>query len=95
MVDHESLLRRLYWDGTTGADLLLLRNLYSGLTSIVKCEGTLSNPLVIKHGVRQGAVLSTAHYKRYNDPLLIQLENKLTGAKIGYIRVPHVTVHIP
>ena len=28
----------------------------------------------------------------YNNPLLIELENKFTGATIGYIRVPHVTV---
>ena len=90
-MDHDSLLRRLYLDGITGADWLLLRNLYSDLTSIVKWEGTLSNPLVIKQGVRRG-VLSMAHYKRYDNPLLIQLENKFIGAKIGYIRIPHVTV---
>ena len=68
--------------------------MYSDLTSVVKWEGTLSlsDPFVIKQGVRQGGVLSTAHYKRYNNPLLIQLENKFTGAKIGCIRIPHVTV---
>ena len=37
-------------------------------------------------------MLSTGHYKRCNRPLLIEIENKFTGAKIGYIRVPHVTV---
>ena len=89
VVDHDWLLRRLYLDGITGADWLLLRNQYSDLnSSIVKWEGTLSNPLVIKQGVRQGGVLSMAHYKRYNNPLLIQLENKFIGAKIGYINIP-------
>ena len=58
----------------------------------MKWEGTLSAPFVIKQGVRQGGVLSTGHYKRYNNPLLIELENKFIGATIGYIRVPHVTV---
>ena len=58
----------------------------------MKWEGTLSNPIVIKQGVRQGGVLSTMHYKRYNNPRLIQLENKFTAAKIGYIRIPRVTV---
>ena len=66
--------------------------MYSDLTSIVKWEATLSSPLVIKQGVRQGGVLSTTHYKRYSNPLLIQLDNKFIGAKIGYIRIPHVTV---
>ena len=54
--------------------------------------GTLSYPFIIKQGVRQGGMLSTGHYKMYNNPLLIELENKFTGATIGYIRVPHVTV---
>ena len=92
VVDHDTLLRRLYFDGICGADWILLQNLYSDLTSVVKWEGTLSNPFVIRQGVRQGGVMSTSHYKRYNNPLLIQLESKFTGAKIGYIRIPHVTV---
>ena len=92
VVDHDSLLRRLYLDGICGSDWMLLQNMYSDLTSVVKWEGTLSDPFVIKQGVRQGGVLSTAQYKRYNNPLLIQLENKFTGAKIGCIRIPHVTV---
>ena len=37
-------------------------------------------------------MLSTAHYKRYNHPLFIQLEDIFTGAMIGCIRIPHVTV---
>ena len=74
------------------SDWMLLQNMYSDLTSVVKWEGTLSDPFVIKQGVRQGGVLSTAHYKRYNNPLLIQLENKFTGAKLGCIRIPHVIV---
>ena len=37
-------------------------------------------------------MLSTGHCKRCNHPPLIEIENKFTGAKIGYIRVPHVTV---
>ena len=71
---------------------LIYYYIISDLTSAVKWEGTLSSPFVIKQGVRQGGVLSTGHYKRYNHQLLIEIENKFTGAKIGYIRVPHVTV---
>ena len=85
VVDHKLLLRRLFLDGITGADWMLLRNMYTNLTSAVKWEGTLSSPFVIKQGVRQGGVLSMGHYKRYNHPLLIEIENKFTGAKISYI----------
>ena len=71
---------------------MLFRNMYTDLTSVVKWEGTLSSPFVIKQAVRRGCVLSTGHYKIYNHPLLIAVEHKFIGAKIGYIRVPHVTV---
>ena len=86
------ILRTFWLDDVprNSADWMLLRNIYTDLTSAVKWEGILSSPIVIKQGVRQGGVLSMGHYKRYNHPLLI--ENKFTGAKIGYIRVPHVTV---
>ena len=33
-----------------------------------------------------------SHYKRYNNPLLIQLEDKYISMAIGSIRIPHVTV---
>ena len=81
VVDHDTLLRRLFLDGITGPDWLLLRDMYTDLTSVVKWEGTLSAPFVIRQGVRQGGVLSTGHYKRYNNPLLLELENKFTGLK--------------
>ena len=52
----------------------------------------LSHPINIRQGVRQGGVLSTSHYKRYNNPLLLHLEQRYIGAKIGSISIPHVTV---
>ena len=57
VVDHELLLRRLFRDGITGADWMLLRNMYTNLTFVVKWEGTLPSPFVIKQGVRQGGDL--------------------------------------
>ena len=41
---------------------------------------------------RQGGVLSTGHYKRYNNPLLLHLEKNYSGMKIGSISIPHITV---
>ena len=92
VVDQNSLLRRLYLDGIEGDDWLLIKDLYSDCSSRVKWAGLLSDPINLRQGVRQGGVLSTSHYKRYNNPLLLQLEEKYTDVKIGSINVPHVTV---
>ena len=92
VVDQNSLLRKLYLDGIRGNDWLLLKELYSDCSSRIKWAGELSDPINIKQGVRQGGVLSTGHYKRYNNPLLLQLEEGYSGIKIGSISIPHVTV---
>lgn len=54
VVDHDSLLRKLYLDGISGDDWLLLKDLYAGMTAKVKWDGFLSSPLIIRQGVRQG-----------------------------------------
>ena len=61
---------------------------YTDLNSMVKWEANLSN---LRQGVRQGGVLSTSHYKRYNNPLLKEVENRFPVALIGHIEIPHVT----
>ena len=92
VVDQNSLLRKLYLDGIHGDDWLLLRDLYSDCSSRIKWAGELSHPINIMQGVRQGGVLSTSHYKPYNNPLLLQLEDRYSGTRIGSISIPHVTV---
>ena len=79
-------------DGIDGDDWLLIQDLYSDCTSRVKWAGLLSDSINLKQGVRQGGVLSTSHYKRYNNPLLLQLEERYTDVKIGSINIPHITV---
>ncbi|MES9880512.1 MAG: reverse transcriptase family protein, partial [Sedimenticola sp.] len=91
VVHHNSLLRKLYLDNIQGDDWLLLQDMYTDLSSTVKWENALSDPIVIKQGVRQGGVLSTTHYKRFNNPLLRQIESTFNGATIGHISIPHVT----
>ena len=92
VVDHNSLLRKLYLDGIQGDDWLLIRDMHWDCSSRVKWAGLLSDPINIKQGVRQGGVLSTTHYKRYNNPLLLQLEDHYASVRIGSINIPHVTV---
>ena len=91
-MDQNSLLRKLYPDGIHGSDLLLLKDLYSDCSSRIKWAGEFSDPINIRQDVRQGGVLSTGHYKRYNNPLLLQLEDRYLGVKKGSIRIPHITV---
>ena len=71
VVDHNSLLRRLYLDGIHGDDRLLIQDMYTDCTSRVKWAELFSDTIDIQQGVRQGGVLSTSHYKRYNNPLLL------------------------
>ena len=52
----------------------------------------MSDPIKLRQGVRQGGVLSTSHYKRYNNTLLLQMEDRFTDVKIGSINIPHITV---
>ena len=91
VVNHQFLLHKLYNDGITGDDWLLLKDLYSNITARIQWDGHLSTPFIIKQGVRQGGILSAAHYKRYNNPLLLEIEDKFTGKTIGTVKVPHVT----
>ena len=91
VVNHQFLLHKLYADGITGDDWLLMKDLYSNMTARVKWEGHLSSPFIIKQGVRQGGILSATHYKRYNNPLLLDIEDRFTGKTIGTVKVPHVT----
>ena len=92
VVDQNSLFRKLYLGGIHGDDWLLLKDLYSDCSSRMKWAGELSDPINISQGVRQGGVLSTGHYKQYNNPLLLQLEERYAGFKIGSIGIPHITV---
>ncbi|XP_033731546.1 uncharacterized protein LOC117321188 [Pecten maximus] len=91
VVDHNILLNKLYDDGITGADWLMIQDLYKDVTSNVKWAGQISEPFKVRQGVRQGGVLSTSHYKRFNNPLLLDIEENCQGVNIGYIRIPHTT----
>ena len=93
VVSHDSLLRKLFVDGITGDNWLLLKDLFTEMTAKVKWDGYLSSPFTIRQGVRQGGFLSTSHYKRYNNSMLIEVEDRLTGTRIGTVKIiPHVTV---
>ena len=63
VVNHDSLMRKLYHMGVEGAPWLLIRSLYEGSATAVKWEGAISEPFQVHQGVKQGGVLSTDLYK--------------------------------
>ena len=62
-----------------------LSNLYDGAASSVIWQGLVSPPFEIKQGVCQGGILSTLHYKLFNDELLHLQEFLKVGMSIGHI----------
>ena len=91
VVSHDILLHRLYYDGINDADWLIIKHLYTDMSTKIMWNGELSRKFPILQGVRQGGILSAGHYKRYNNPLLLQLESNFTGVIIGTEKVQHIT----
>ena len=58
MVNHDFLLQKLSFDGKGGDKWLLLKVLYTDMTTRIKKDGFLSSSFVIRQGVRQGGSLS-------------------------------------
>ena len=55
---HEGLLLKLQKAGINGKMYNILKSMYQGSYSRVKCKGVLTEPISIKQGVHQGSVLS-------------------------------------
>ena len=87
---YERLFSKLYNDGVQGKLWKLLRDLQANGTTKVKWNCDLSNQFETLQGIRQGAKLSTTLYKRYNNPLLKQIED--LGSTIGTTNVGAPTV---
>ena len=72
-------------DGTIWLILISLLNMYMYIwaTSSVRWGHHVSAPFQVIQGVRQGGILSTVHYKLYNNDLLYMLQESGIGATIG------------
>lgn len=79
VVNHRLLLQNIFLDGKAGPDWLLLKNMYKDM------ETALSKTVEIQQRVRHGGLLSMEHWTCYNDPLLIDLEEKFREPRIGNI----------
>ena len=96
VVNHTSLLRKVYHLGIEGTHWNLINSLHTNARTIVKWDGCLSEQFEIQQGVRQGGVLSTDLYKVYKNPLLDRLEkidqrysSDLEERKLGRLVVQH------
>ena len=91
VVWHQSLLKKLHRDGVQGKLWLAIKDLYTNAMSRVAWKGEISEQFPILQGVRQGAVLSSDLYKRFNNPLLESLKNSGWGGNIGVTPLPAPT----
>ena len=70
VVHHTILLDRLAESGIPHDIWLIIKDLYSDISSKVRWLGDCSNRFPVNQGVRQGGILSTPLYKVYVHPLL-------------------------
>ena len=75
VVQHKIMLDKLIDQSIHPTLWLIIKDLYSGLTSKVKWAGELSESFDILQGVRQGGILSTHLYKIFVQDLLLELES--------------------
>ena len=92
VVHHTILLDRLAESGIPHDIWLIIKDLYSDISSKVKWLGDCSDRFPVNQGVRQRGILSTPLYKVYVLPLLDILKNKRLGFCLGtvYIGSPAV-----
>ena len=90
LVQHKILLNKLIDQSIHPTLWLIIKDLYSGLTSKVKWAGELSESFAILQSVRQGGILSTHLYKIFLQDLLLELESQCLGFQLGdiYIGTP-------
>ena len=85
VVNHASLLRKLFHFGVEGQCWNIVDSLHSNAETVVKWDGKFSDRFELHQGVRQGSILSTDMYKVYNNKLLDRLDSTMLGIRIGGI----------
>lgn len=92
VVHHTILLDKLIDKGICKDIWLIIKDLYSDISSKIKWLGDCSDGFPINQGLRQGGILSTLLYKVYVDPLLELLKSKGLGYRLGTIYIGSPTV---
>ena len=88
VVNHASLMRKLFHIGVEGVTRSLIHSLHREAQTVIRWCGQMSKPFVKEQGVLQGGVLSTDLYKVYVDPCLDRVTNMMIGGMVGEIPCP-------
>ena len=88
VVNHASLMRKLFHIGVEGVTWSLIHRQHREAQTVICWCGQMSKPFLIEQGVRQGRVLSTDLYKVYVDPCLDRVTNLMLGGMVGEIPCP-------
>ena len=92
MLQHQSLLNKLYGMGVAGPWWNLKKDMYNGMLSRVTWEGkTSENALQVKQGNGQGKTTSPDDYITYLTPLHDLIYQSGAGFHIGSISIPSPT----
>ena len=85
VVSHQSLLRKLFHTGIEGQTWSLIQSLHDNSESVVKWQGSYSQPFKVNQGVRQGGILSTDLFKVYGNVQLDRMTTSGQGCYIGEV----------
>ena len=83
VVSHQILKSKLFLTPVNRTVWKLIDDLYISPRECIRWKNSDSRPYEVEQGVRQGGILSPLLYKLYINDLLILLEKKSMGMKIG------------
>ena len=72
--------------GMNGKNIRLIVNLYWTQKACIQLEQDLSNEILIKHGVRQGCVLSPCRFNLYTEMIFRHIID-MEGVNVGGVNI--------
>ena len=85
VVNHSSVMRKLFHIGLKGVTWNLIHSLHKEAQAVVRWCGQTPEPFEVQQGVRQGGVLSTDLYKVYSNHLLDRVTGLLFGGMVDQV----------
>ena len=88
-VKHEAILQQLKSIGIDDKDLRLIQNLYYNQTAAIRSGNSISDPVAIRKGVRQGCVASPDLFNLYQEIIMRGIID-LEGVKVGGVNPQYI-----
>ena len=86
-IPHRSLFRTLRWAGLNEKTIYVIRRLYDGNTTSVRCGSEYTPDIPISAGVKQGCPLSPAIFKLALEPILRATAQQEKGYKLHDVSI--------